>query len=86
MGFGLVHGIGFASVLADKLRDMPRERLTGPLLGFNIGVELAQITVLAAAFLFFWPLKKWSRPAQTVGSVIVALAGTGWMIQRIFFA
>jgi hypothetical protein len=49
-------------------------------------VELAQITVLAAAFLLFLPLKKHTRRAQTVGSVIVALAGAGWMIERIWFS
>lgn len=84
--FGLVHGMGFASVMADKVKGIPRDQLTEPLLGFNIGVELAQISVLIAAFLIFLPLKKWTRTAQTVGSVIVALAGAGWMIQRIFLS
>jgi hypothetical protein len=56
-----------------------------PLLGFNIGVEVAQITVLCAAFLVLWPLKKWSLPFQTAGSVLVALAGLGWMVERLFF-
>lgn len=83
--FGLIHGLGFASVLAEKLGNVPRDQLAWPLLGFNLGVELAQITVLATAFLVLWPLKKWERTAQTIGSVIVTLAGAGWMIQRIFF-
>ena len=82
--FGVVHGLGFASVLADKVKNVPRDELAGPLLGFNVGVELAQITVLAAAFMVLWPMKKWTRQVQTVGSVIVALAGIGWMIERIF--
>ncbi len=85
VAFGLVHGLGFASVLAEKLQDAPRDQLALPLFGFNVGVECAQITVLIAAFLLLWPLKKWTRPIQTIGSVIVALAGTGWMAQRIFF-
>jgi hypothetical protein len=84
-GFGLVHGMGFASVMADKVKGIPREQLTLPLLGFNVGVELAQITVLVAAFLLFWPLKKHIRHAQITGSVIVALAGAGWMIERMFY-
>jgi hypothetical protein len=83
--FGLIHGIGFASTMADKVKGIPRDQLTAPLLGFNVGVELAQITVLAASFLIFWPIQKHTRLAQTVGSVIVALAGAGWMIQRMFF-
>jgi hydrogenase/urease accessory protein HupE len=83
--FGLLHGLGFASVLADKLGDISREKLAGPLLGFNIGVELAQVTVLAAAFLVLWPLRKWTFQVQIVGSVLVALAGIGWVVERIFF-
>ncbi len=82
--FGLLHGLGFASVLAEKLGDIPHEELLQPLLGFNLGVELAQITVLCAAFLIFWPLRKWQKKAQMVGSVLVALAGLGWMVERIF--
>lgn len=84
--FGLVHGMGFASVLAEKLDGIPRDRLAGPLLGFNVGVELAQITVLASAFLILWPLRKWTRQAQTAGSVFVTLAGMGWMIERMFLS
>lgn len=83
LGFGLIHGMGFANVLAEKLDGIPRDRLAGPLLGFNVGVELAQITVLAAAFLLLWPLKRWTLQVQTAGSVIVALAGIGWMIERM---
>jgi hypothetical protein len=83
LAFGLVHGIGYASGLGDTLRNMTRGQLTGPLLGFNLGVELAQITVLAAAFLFFLPLRKWDQKARTAGSVFVALAGAAWMIERL---
>ena len=83
--FGLLHGLGFASVLSEKLGDIPRDKLAGPLLGFNVGVELAQITVLCAAFLVLWPLKKWTGHVQTIGSVFVALAGITWAVQRLFF-
>jgi uncharacterized membrane protein YqjE len=51
-----------------------------------VGVELAQVTVLTLAFLVLWPLKRWTRRVQTVGSAIVAAAGFGWMIERIFFS
>lgn len=84
--FGLLHGLGFASVLAEKLGGIPRDQLARPLLGFNIGVELAQITVLAAGFLVLWPLRKWTWHVQTVGSAIVALAGISWAVQRLFFS
>ncbi|MEX1048853.1 MAG: HupE/UreJ family protein [Akkermansiaceae bacterium] len=84
-GFGLLHGLGFASVLADKLSGVSRDKLAGPLLGFNVGVELAQVTVLCAAFLILWPLRKWTLQVQIAGSALVALAGLAWMIERIFF-
>ncbi|MCU0748727.1 MAG: HupE/UreJ family protein [Akkermansiaceae bacterium] len=84
LAFGLIHGMGFASVLAEKLEGIPQELLTVPLVSFNVGVELAQITVLCVAFLVFWPLRKWENKVQVVGSVLVTCAGLGWMIERIF--
>jgi hypothetical protein len=46
-GFGLIHGAGFASFL----REMFTGQVAAPLLAFNLGIELAQITVLAVALL-----------------------------------
>ncbi len=83
--FGLLHGLGFATVLAEKLGGIPRDQLTGPLLGFNVGVELAQISVLAAAFLLLLPLRKYKLQVQTLGSAFIALAGISWAVQRLFF-
>ena len=83
LGFGMIHGIGIASGLGEKLRDLPRAKLTEPLIGYNLGVELAQITILAAAFLFFLPLKKWEKTAFTTGSVVISCAGIAWMIERM---
>ncbi len=84
--FGLLHGLGFASVLADKLEGIPRNELLGPLLGFNVGVELAQISILVAAFLVIMPLSRWLRQIQIIGSTLVALAGLAWVVERLFFA
>ncbi len=83
-GFGLLHGLGFASVLAEKLGGIPRNQLVMPLLGFNLGVEFAQLAVLATAFLVLSPLRKYTRQVQTVGSVCIALAGLTWAVQRLF--
>jgi hydrogenase/urease accessory protein HupE len=83
-GFGLLHGMGFASVLREKLGDLSGKEITLPLVSFNVGVELAQITVLAVSFLILWPLRKWTRQFQTAGSVFVAFAGLFWMFERIF--
>lgn len=81
--FGLLHGLGFASVLGEKLGHLSGKQIALPLVSFNIGVELAQLTVLACAFLLLWPLKKWIRQFQTIGSVFVALAGLFWVVERI---
>ncbi|MEO5915180.1 MAG: HupE/UreJ family protein [Luteolibacter sp.] len=83
--FGLLHGLGYASILTAKLSGIPRNQLVGPLLGFNVGVELAQIMILVLAFALLWPIRKWTLQVQIIGSVIVAVAGIAWAIQRIFF-
>jgi len=85
-GFGLLHGMGFASVLREKLGDLSGKQIAIPLISFNVGVELAQITVLACAFLLLLPLRKWTKQFQTAGSVFVALAGLFWMGERILAA
>ena len=46
--FGLIHGFGFASVLLDS--GLPTERLVWALLGFNLGVELGQVALVALAW------------------------------------
>ncbi len=47
--FGLLHGLGFASVLTDF--GMPKNDFTVALISFNVGVELGQIAVISAAFI-----------------------------------
>ena len=51
-GFGLLHGLGFASVLAEF--GLPQEQFVPALIGFNVGVELGQLTVIAMAFILIW--------------------------------
>ena len=84
-GFGLLHGLAFAGDLSEKLSGISGGQLVGPLLGFNVGVEIAQLTILVLAFLLIWPLRKYTLHVQTLGSAFIALAGTAWAIQRIFF-
>lgn len=83
-GFGLIHGMGFAEVLRDKLHGISGKDLTLPLVSFNLGVELAQIAILVCAFLILIPLKKWTPQIQKIGSVCIALAGLFWIYQRSF--
>jgi HupE / UreJ protein len=83
--FGLLHGLAFASGLTEKLSRISHESLFWPLLGFNVGLELAQISVILAAFLLLWPIQKWSQQVQMVGSTVVAFAGLIWLAQELFF-
>ena len=48
-GFGLLHGLGFASVLAEF--GLPEGSFIPALIGFNIGVEIGQLAVVAVAYL-----------------------------------
>lgn len=83
-GFGLIHGMGFAEVLREKLHGINGKDLTLPLVSFNIGVEIAQIALLICAFLILIPLKPWTPQIQKIGSVCIALAGLFWIYQRSF--
>lgn len=84
--FGLVHGFGFAGILVEMT--LPTDRLVPALLGFNLGVEIGQITVV----LLLWPLLTWgarlvsNRTAQLASALSTAsLCGLGlyWLLERI---
>jgi hydrogenase/urease accessory protein HupE len=84
-GFGLVHGLGFASGLKDY--HLSSTSLLSSLIGFNLGVESAQIAVLAIALL----LTSWLREPALYrnwivlpGSAAIALAGAWWTVERVF--
>ncbi|HMA09487.1 MAG TPA: HupE/UreJ family protein, partial [Ramlibacter sp.] len=83
--FGLIHGFGFASALADL--GLPQGALVLALVGFNLGVELGQMAIVVA----FVPLAFWLRTTQfyrrgviTVGSILVAIVAGWWFVQRAF--
>ncbi len=86
-GFGLLHGLGFASVLGDF--GLPEAQFIPALLGFNVGVELGQLTVIALAFLAvgaWFGRKPWYRGRIAVpASVVIAMTGAYWMLERMFF-
>jgi hypothetical protein len=85
--FGLIHGFGFASVLMEV--GLPQQRLLPALLGFNIGVEIGQVAIVAALVALGLLLKRQLRPGSIVlGRQLLsaALCGVGvfWMVQRSF--
>jgi hypothetical protein len=82
--FGLVHGMGFAGVLQDF--GLPEGGFWPALVGFNVGVELGQISVIALAFCLtvFWRNKPWYFKRVVVPvSLAISAAGLYWAIQRI---
>ncbi len=89
--FGLVHGMGFASGLIEKLAEagLSRKEFVLPLLGFSLGVELGQLTIiLLLFFLVSRPFSKelWYRKRIVIPvSVLVAGIASYWTVERVFF-
>lgn len=84
-GFGLIHGLGFAGVMATRL-DSTAALVLG-LLGINIGVELGQLAVILIAFVatcWIASREKYRRFVVIPGSILIALAGIWWVIERTF--
>jgi len=83
--FGLLHGLGFASVLTEF--GLTQGNFVSGLIGFNIGVELGQLSVIAACFLLFgyWFGKKsWYHARITIpASIVIALIAAYWFFERI---
>ena len=89
--FGLVHGLGFASVLRElgigtELGSSALGAQAIPLLSFNLGVELAQIAIAAIVLPLVWKLEQ--RPSFTLKhvpalSLLITFAGVYWFLTRI---
>jgi hypothetical protein len=82
--FGLFHGFGFASVLGDV--GLRGEYMVLSLLGFNLGVELAQVLIICLAFPVLALLRKTAlyRYLLFGGSIILIVIATYWFIERMF--
>jgi hypothetical protein len=86
-GFGLIHGMGFAGAL----RELPlrRAELSLALAGFNLGIELAQLAIVAVVFLtiaMWHGHKPWYRPRFVLPtSTAIAATALFWTIQRIIY-
>ena len=83
--FGLIHGFGFASNLLDMR--LPNDRLTELLLGFNLGVEVAQVIVVMSAVLLAYILVKvklaMPRPIFTdIAASFLVAEGLVWFLSR----
>jgi hypothetical protein len=87
-GFGLVHGMGFASALTGL--GLPEKDYFGSLICFNVGVELGQVAVilLAWALVGRWAANKvwYKRRVVIPVSIIIGLVAAYWTVERVFFA
>jgi len=82
--FGLLHGFGFASVLTDL--GLPRDALLLSLVGFNLGVEIGQVAIVAAFLpLAFLMRRTWiyQRLVLIGCSLTIALLAAIWMAERL---
>lgn len=82
--FGLLHGLGFASVLGEV--GLASGSFVTGLIGFNVGVEVGQLAVIAVCFLLvgiWFRNKPWYRKVITIpASIVIALIAFYWVLER----
>ena len=84
-GFGLIHGFGFASVLADL--GLPRDALALALVGFNLGVEAGQLAIVLVFLPLAYSLRRtvfYRRAVMVGGSLVIAALALVWLVERAF--
>ena len=83
-GFGLFHGFGFASILAEKASR--GDFIAYSLFGFNLGVEIGQVVIIALTFPVLFIARKWKvyPIGLVVFSILVILISIYWFIERAF--
>jgi hypothetical protein len=80
--FGLVHGFGFATIL--KALALPSSALVTSLVTFNVGVEVAQVVIVAVALPILYGLTRTRLhvPLTRTASAIILTLGLIWLYQR----
>ncbi|MEL6688519.1 MAG: HupE/UreJ family protein [Pseudomonadota bacterium] len=89
-GFGLFHGMGFAGFVREL--GLPQDQFWPALIGFNIGVEVGQLAVVALAVLLAGPIKRelaqeghsYDRMIVKPAALLIAAIGLWWFISRVF--
>jgi len=84
-GFGLLHGFGFAGALQDL--GLPTGSLALSLAGFNVGVELGQLAIVAVFLPAAFALRgtrTYRRGMLTAGSMAIAAVAAVWLVERAF--
>jgi hypothetical protein len=83
--FGLIHGFGFASVLTEL--GLPKDALVLSLLGFNIGVEIGQLAIVAVFLPVAYVLRNtvlYRKGVFVGGSILTMLVALVWLAERVF--
>jgi hypothetical protein len=85
--FGLVHGFGFAGVLSEIA--LPQGRLLPALLGFNLGVEVGQLAIVALYFAAVAGAARFVRDGarawtRDLANAAVCAAGAYWWVSRAY--
>jgi hypothetical protein len=81
--FGLIHGFGFAAVLAEL--NLPTAEFVRALLEFNIGLEFGQLMIVVGVTALLFVLRQWPRYRPLVirgGSYAAIVVGLLWLIER----
>ena len=85
--FGLVHGMGFASALTSL--NLPKVDFVKALVGFNIGVEMAQLSIILLLTIIIRLFKAhpivYRKRVVIPMSIIIILIASYWTVERIFF-
>ena len=82
--FGLLHGLGFASALADV--GLPPQHVPLSLLAFNLGVEVGQLCVIGLAAVLwtaFVRKRVFEKRVEFAGAMTLGTAATVWTLQRV---
>lgn len=90
-GFGLIHGLGFAGFFGEL--GLPPGQFWSALIGFNVGVEIGQLSVIATAAILGTLVRRWLQDPDGLlryrsyiarpGSLLISLTGLWWGITRL---
>ncbi|MEL7108823.1 MAG: HupE/UreJ family protein [Pseudomonadota bacterium] len=85
--FGLIHGMGFAGFFGSL--GLPAGQFWSALIGFNIGVEIGQLSVIFVMSLLVWPLRRavsvdhYRRLIVWLACGIIGTIGLYWALERV---
>ena len=82
--FGLLHGLGFATLLTQY--GLPKDNFISLLLAFNVGVEFGQFAVLLAAFILIrliYLKTEYKNQLKIPASILIGCTGLFWFIESL---